>query len=37
MVTEKNFSSNAEYSFVKGKVSSKCKNNKPWKIKWEKI
>ena len=32
MVTEKNiFSSNAWHSFAKGKVISKCTNNKPWK------
>ena len=32
MVAEKNtFSSNAWHKFVKGKVISKCKNDKPWK------
>ena len=32
MVAEKNiFSSNAWHNFAKGKVISKCKNDKPWK------
>ena len=32
MVREKNnFSSNAQQNFAKGKVISKCKNDKPWK------
>ena len=32
MVTEKIFfSSNAQHNFAKGKVVSKCKNDKPWK------
>ena len=32
MVTEKNnFSSNAQHNFGKGKVTSKCRNDKPWK------
>ena len=32
MVAEKyNFSSNAYYNFAKGKVISKCENDKPWK------
>ena len=25
------FSSNAEHNFAKGKVTSQCKNDKPWK------
>ena len=33
MVADKNnFSSNAQHNFAKGKVISKCKNDKPWKI-----
>ena len=33
MVAEKNiFCSNAWHNFAKGKVTSKCKNDKPWKI-----
>ena len=32
MVTEKNnFSSNAQYNSVKSKITSTCKNDKPWK------
>ena len=32
MVAEKNnFSSNAWHNFAKGKVISKCKNDKTWK------
>ena len=31
MVAEKNdFTSNTQHSFVKSKVISKCKNDKPW-------
>ena len=32
MVAEKNnFFSNAQHNFEKGKVISKCKNDRPWK------
>ena len=32
MVTAKNnFSADAKHNFAKGKVISKCKNDKPWK------
>ena len=31
MVAEKKLSSNASHNFAKGKVISKCKNDKPWK------
>ena len=31
MMTEIFFSSNAWHNFAKGKVISKCKNDKPWK------
>ena len=31
MMTENFFSSNAWHNFAKGKVISKCKNDKPWK------
>ena len=31
MVAEKNFSSNAEDNFAKGKLIFTCKNDKPWK------
>ena len=31
MVAEKNFSSNAEDNFAKGKLIFTCKNDEPWK------